>query len=97
MGINAAAWAVGHAPGGRMRGSIVAKVVIAVVAFPLFAHVIYTAVTFVLGFVLPHVLERAGTWSDLLGKTAVVMTLLFAARTSFRICRRLWPTPSLQS
>jgi hypothetical protein len=80
-----------------MAGSIVAKTVNAVVAFPLFAHVIYTAITFVLGLVLPQILDKTGTWSDLFGKTAIVVTILFAARTSFRICRRLWPTPRLES
>ena len=78
-----------------MAGSIVAKIVIAVVAFPLFGHVIYSAITFVLGLVLPLVVETDNPWSETVRKGAVVGTVLVAARISFGICRRLWPSPRI--
>jgi len=79
-----------------MAGSTIAKIIV-VAAFLMFTHVIYTVVTFLLGFMLPQVLETAGSWSEILRKGAVGATILVAARASFGVCRRMWPTPRLQA
>ena len=73
------------------------KAIIVLVAFPMFTHAIYMASTFLLGFLLPQILERiGGDWSDVVNRTVVVATIAMAAHSSFRLCRRIWPTPKLQ-
>ena len=69
-----------------------AKTIIALVAFPVLVHAIYTGVTMLLGLMLPQVLPIAGSWSELLGKGVIVATFLLAVRASFGVCRRFWPT-----
>jgi hypothetical protein len=70
-----------------------AKTIIVLVAFPVLAHAVFTAVSLVLDLMLPTVLPLAGSWSELLRKGLIVATLLVAVRVSFGVCRRLWPTP----
>src|SRR5262245_30258578 len=81
--------------GGRMSGSMLVKAIIVVIAFPMFTHAIYMASTFLLGFLLPQILERMGDWSDVVHRTVVVGTIAMAAHSSFRLCRRIWPTPKV--
>ena len=73
------------------------KAIIVVLAFPMFTHAIYMVSAFLLGFLLPHILERAGDWSDAIHRAVVVGTIAMAAHSSFRLCRRLWPTPKRPS
>ena len=79
-----------------MGGSMFVKAIIVLLAFPMFTHAIYMASAFLLGFLLPQILERAGEWADVIHRTVVVATIAMAAHSSFRVCRRLWPTPKLQ-
>jgi hypothetical protein len=74
-----------------------AKTLIVLVAFPVLAHAIFTAVSLVLGLMLPVVLPLAGSWSEWLRKAVIVATLLVAARASFGVCRRLWPAAVVKS
>jgi hypothetical protein len=71
---------------------MVAKAIIALVAFPVLAHAIFTIVSLLLGFMLPSMLSMAGSWSEMLGKGVVIATFLVAVWASFGVCRRLWPT-----
>ena len=80
-----------------MYGAMAAKTIIVLVAFPAFAHLIYTAVTALLGLMLPAVLAMAGSWSEILGKGLVGATVLVAVRASFGVCRRLWPTTTVKA
>ena len=75
-----------------MNEAMTAKTIIVLVAFPVLVHAIFTGTTMVLGLMLPQVLPMAGSWSDLLGKGVIVATFLLAARASFGVCRRIWPT-----
>jgi hypothetical protein len=73
-----------------------AKTIIVLVAFPVLAHGVFMAVSLVLGLMLPTLLPMVGSWAELLRKGAIVATLLVALRTSFGVCRRLWPTPAIK-
>ena len=74
-----------------------AKSIIVLVAFPVLAHATFTAVSLVLGLILPLLLPMAGTWSELLRKGVIVATLLVALRAAFGVCRRMWPVPAVKS
>ena len=78
-----------------MRKSVAAKAVIALVAFPVLVHLIFTVVNKLAALVLPDVLAMAGSWSALLGKGVIVAAFLIAVRTSFGVCRRLWPAETV--
>ena len=47
-----------------MKGAIVAKVVIALLVFPVLVHAIFTALTMLLGPMLPTLLAMADDWSE---------------------------------
>ncbi len=79
-----------------MNGSIAAKAVIALVAFPVLVHAIFTVATMLLGLLLPSTLELAGSWSEILSKSVIVAAFLAAVRFSFGVCRRLWPAPAVK-
>jgi uncharacterized protein involved in cysteine biosynthesis len=74
-----------------MKGAIVAKVVIALLVFPVLVHAIFTALTMLLGPMLPTLLAMAENWSELLRKCLIGAAFLIAVRSSFGVCRRLWP------
>jgi hypothetical protein len=74
-----------------VRGAIAAKVIIALGAFPVLVHAIFTAVTWVLGLMLPQITPLAGSWGETVRVAAVVATLLVAVRIAFGVCRRMWP------
>ena len=74
-----------------VNGTIAAKAVIALGAFPVIAHAIFTGTTMLLGAVLDSVLELVGGWSGLLGAGVTVGSFLFAVGCAFSVCRRLWP------
>ena len=74
-----------------MKGAIVAKVVIAVLVFPVLVHAIFTALTMLLGPMLPTLLAMADDGSELLRKCLIGAAFLIAVRSSFGVCRRLWP------
>jgi hypothetical protein len=73
-----------------------AKTIIVLVAFPVLVHAVYTVVTMLLNLMLPAVLGLAGSWSEMLGKAAIVVAFLIAVRFAFGVCRRLWPTPAVR-
>jgi hypothetical protein len=73
-----------------------AKIVIALVAFPVLVHAIFTLTRLVLGLLLPELLTHAGSWSEIVSKGAVVAAFLLAVRASFGVCRRLWPAPAVK-
>ena len=75
-----------------MYGAILAKAIIVLVVFPVVGHATFTALSLLLGPVLPAVLALAASWSEPLGKAVMTATLLIAAAASFTVCRRLWPT-----
>jgi hypothetical protein len=68
-----------------------AKVVIALGAFPVLVHAVFTGGTMLLDIVLPSLLELAGSRAELVSKGVVVVTFLVAVRFAFGVCRRLWP------
>ena len=74
-----------------MKGAIVAKVVIALLVFPVLVHAIFTALTMLLGPMLPTLMEMADDRSELLRKCLIGAAFLIAVRSSFGVCRRLWP------
>jgi hypothetical protein len=73
-----------------------AKAIIVLLAFPVLAHAIFTAVTIVLGLLLPTLLPMAGSWAEWVRKGAIGATVLVSLRGSFGVCRRLWPTPAIK-
>jgi hypothetical protein len=73
-----------------------AKIVIALVAFPVLVHAIFTLTRLVLGLILPELLTHAGSWSEMVSKGAVVAAFLLAVRASFGVCRRLWPATAVK-
>lgn len=79
-----------------MKGSMAAKIVIVLGAFPVLVHAVFTAGRLLLNAILPGVLELAGSWSEVVGKAAVVAMFLLAVRFAFGVCRRLWPTPAVR-
>ena len=74
-----------------MHGAIVAKVVIALLVFPVLVHAIFTALTMILGPMLPTLLAMADSWSEVLRKGLIGTAFVIAVRGSFGVCRRLWP------
>lgn len=74
-----------------MRGAIVAKIVIALLVFPVLVHAIFTALTMLLGPMLPTLLATAENWSEILRKCLIGAAFMIAVRSSFGVCRRLWP------
>ena len=72
------------------------KAVIAFVAFPLFTHVLFLLGRWGVRLVMPEVTELAGEWSSTLETAGLIGMFLVAVRISFRICRRLWPTPRVK-
>lgn len=60
-----------------------------IVAFPLFAHVIFTALKFVLDLALPRVEVGQPAF---VGRAALAAVVVVAVLGSFKICRRLWPS-----
>jgi len=80
----------------REDGAVVAKAMIVLVAFPVLVHATFSVVTMLLDRVLPHVLARAGDWSEMLGRAMLVAAVLIALRFAFGVCRRMWPTPAVR-
>ena len=76
-----------------MNGSMTAKIVIVAGAFPVLVHAVFTGVTLLLDAILPLVLDLEGSWSEIIGKAAMITTFLLAVRFAFGVCRRLWPSP----
>ena len=74
-----------------VNGRTIGKVLIVLVAFPVFAHAIFTVVTMVLRLMLPSLLAMAGSWSEMVGTATLVAAFLIAVRASLGVCRRLWP------
>jgi len=75
-----------------VNGRMIAKVFIALVAFPVFAPAIFTVVMMVLRLMLTSVLPVAESWSAMVGKPVLVAAaFVIAVRISFGVCRRLWP------
>jgi hypothetical protein len=78
-------------------GRIVAKIVIALLVFPVCVHAIFTALTMLLGPMMPTLLALAESWSDLLHKGLIAAILLIAVRGSLGVCRRLWPATMVKA
>jgi hypothetical protein len=74
-----------------VNGRMIAMIFIVLVAFPVFAHAIFTVVMMVLRLMLTSVLPMAGSWSAMVGKAVLVAAFVIAVRISFGVCRRLWP------
>jgi len=72
-------------------GAIVAKIVIALLVFPVLVHAIFTALTMVLGPMLPSLMAAAESYAEILSKGLIGASFLVAVRGSFGVCRRLWP------
>jgi hypothetical protein len=72
---------------------MIAKALIVLIGFPVFGHAVFTGMSMLLDIVLPVVLPLVGGWSDILGQAGAFVSIVVAAHTSFRFCRRLWPTP----
>ena len=74
-----------------MDGRIVGKIVIVLLVFPVCVHAIFTALSMLLGPMLPTLLAMAESWSDILRKGLIGVAFLIAVRGSYGVCRRLWP------
>ena len=74
-----------------MYGAIVAKVVIALLVFPVLVHAIFTGLNMILGPMLPSIMAAAESWAEILRKGLIGASFLVAVRSSFGVCRRLWP------
>ena len=85
----------GQANVGREGGTVVAKTIIVLVAFPVLVHATYSVVTVVFERALPLMVALAGDWSDILGKAMLVAAALLAVRVAFGVCRRMWPVPAV--
>jgi uncharacterized protein involved in cysteine biosynthesis len=72
-------------------GVIVAKIVIALLVFPVLVHAIFTVLTMILGPMLPALMAAAESWADIMRKGLIGTAFLVAVRSSFGVCRRLWP------
>ena len=68
-----------------MDGRIVGKMVIVLLVFPVGVHAIFTALSMLLGPMLPTLLAMAES-QGLIGAA-----FLIAVRGSYGVCRRLWP------
>ena len=74
---------------------MLAKVIIVVVAFPLFGHLLFGITRLVLGLLQPA-LPLAETASEVFRRGSVGAAFLVGVVGSFKICRRLWPTPAIE-
>lgn len=74
---------------------MLAKVIIAVVAFPLFAHILFSLARWVLRLVEPT-LPVTETGADIVRQVSVWVAVLIGVAGSFRICRRIWPGPVIK-
>ena len=72
------------------------KVIIVVVAFPLFGHLLFSITRLVLGLVQPE-LPLTEMASEVFRRGAMGAAFLVAVVGSFKICRRLWPTPATRT
>ena len=79
-----------------MNGSMAARIVIVVGAFPVLVHAVFTGGTLLLNAILPLVFDLDGSWSEIVGKAAMIATFLLAVRFAFGVCRRLWPSPAVR-
>jgi hypothetical protein len=80
-----------------VNGAMLAKALIVMVAFPVLTHMIFTVSSKVLGLVLPPVLSLTGGSPQVLANAILVGTMLLAIVASYRVCRRLWPTPRVHA
>jgi hypothetical protein len=79
-----------------VNGATTAKLIIALVAFPVLVHAIFTVVSMVLGLMMPQLAPLAGSWADVFRTSMIVVTFLLAVRASYGVCRRMWPTPPVK-
>ncbi len=79
-----------------MNGSMAAKIVIVVGAFPVLVHVVFSGGRLLVNAILPLVLDLDASWSEIVGKAVMIATFLLAVRFAFGVCRRLWPSPAVR-
>ena len=72
------------------------KVIIAVVAFPLFAHVLFSVTRLLVGLLQPSLPPLTETASEVFRRGSMGAAVLIGVLGSFKICRRLWPTPAIK-
>ena len=70
------------------------KVIIVVVAFPLFGHLLFSITRLLLGLLQPALPPLTETVSEIFRRASVGAAFLVGVLGSFKICRRLWPTPA---
>ena len=75
---------------------MLARIVIVVVAFPLFGHVLFSITRLLLGLLQPALPELSETAADVFRRGSMGAALLVGVLGSFKICRRLWPTPAIR-
>ena len=73
---------------------MLAKVIIVVVAFPVFSHILFSITRLLLGLLPPALPPLTETASEVFRRGSVGAALLVGVLGSFKICRRLWPTPA---
>ena len=79
-----------------MNAARLARALIVVVAFPVFAHIFYSVITLPLRPALTPFFERADAGAEMWDRAFSVLALLAALRGAFAICRRLWPERTFQ-
>jgi hypothetical protein len=75
---------------------MLAKITIALVAFPLFAHILFTLTRLGLRLLGPALSPLMETASDVFRHGSLGVAVLVGLVGSFKICRRLWPSPAIE-
>ena len=72
------------------------KMIIAVVAFPMFAHFLFSITTLLLDLVQSELPPMAETTAEVVRQGSVGAAVLIGVVGSFKICWRMWPTPVIR-
>ena len=73
------------------------KLIIALVAFPMFAHILFSITTLLLDLVQPTLPPMTEATSEVVRQGSVGAAVLIGVVGSFKICRRMWPTPVIRN
>jgi len=79
------------------RQPMLVKVIIVVVAFPLFSHLLFSIARLLLGLLQPALPPLSEMASEVFRLGSVGAAFLVGVLGSFKICRRLWPAPAIKT
>jgi len=72
-------------------GTIVTRVLIVLVVFPVVGHLIYTTVNWLLARAVLPSLVVADSWATIFDRGILGVTVIVAALGAGSVCRRMWP------